>query len=192
MADLGEGPGKPGSPLIFRPKWGSNGRKKFFWRPGPLLISGSGWPPPPPPPHLKVGAATAYSKFHCAVQINKARIIRIRQGSASASKNYYNGCFWKSAIASVFHAKKQMRMQKSGLHEALTKMLLKWSYCICCYGHLLPIRQWIKGRGRSRYHAAWDSFSNFFLFWFISSFGIPLWYFTLWLLENFLRITTFL
>ena len=78
-----------------------------------------------PPPHLNVGAATAYSKFHCAVQINKARIITIRQGSACASKNYYNGCFWKSAIASVFHAKKQMQMQKSGLHEALAKMLLK-------------------------------------------------------------------
>ena len=50
----------------------------------------------------------------------------------------------------------------------------------------------IKGRGRSRYHAAWDSFSNFFLFWFISPFGIPLWYFILWFLKNFLRITTFL
>ena len=91
---------------------------------GPPLISGFVLPPPPPP-HLNVGAATAYSKFHCAVQINKARIITIRQGSACASKNYYNGCFWKSAIASVFHAKKQMQMQKSGLHEALAKMLLK-------------------------------------------------------------------
>ena len=97
-----------------------------------------------------------------AVQTKKARIITIRQGSASALKNYYNGCFWKSAIASVVHAKKQKILQKSGLHEALIKMLLKWSYCICRYGHLLPIRQWIKGRGRSRYHAAWDSFSNFF------------------------------
>ena len=92
----------------------------------------------------------------------------------------------------IVHAKKQKILQKSGLHEALIKMLLKWSYCICRYGHLLPIRQRIKGRGRSRYHAAWDSFSNFFLFWFISPFGIPLWYFILWFLENFLRITTFL
>ena len=137
-------------------------------------------------------APNTYSEFHCAVQTKKARIITIRQGSASALKNYYNDCFWKSAIASVVHAKKQKILQKSGLHEALTKMLLKWSYCICRYGHLLPIRQRIKGRGRSRYHAAWDSFSNFFLFWFISSFGIPLWYFILWFLENFLRITTFL
>ena len=98
--------------------------KNFFGDRAPSLSQGLD--DPPPPPHLKVGAATAYSKFHCAVQINKARIIiTIRQGSASASKNYYNGCFWKSAIASVFHAKKQMRMQKSGLHEALAKMLLK-------------------------------------------------------------------
>ena len=95
--------------------------KNFFGDRAPSLSQGLD----DPPPHLKVGAATAYSKFRCAVQINKARIIRIRQGSASASKNYYNGCFWKSAIASVFHAKKQMRMQKSGLHEALAKMLLK-------------------------------------------------------------------
>ena len=179
-------------PPYFSTKMRLEWPQKIFLETGPPPDLRGWMTAPPPPPHLKVGAATAYSKFHCAVQINKARIITIRQGSASASKNYYNGCFWKSAIASVFHAKKQMQMQKSGLHEALAKMLLKWSYCICCYGHLLPIRQWIKGRGRSRYHAAWDSFSNFFLFWFISSFGIPLWYFTLWLLENFLRITTFL
>ena len=47
-----EGPGGP-TPLIFRPKWGPKGGKKFFWRPPPPpLISGSGWPPhtPPPPP----------------------------------------------------------------------------------------------------------------------------------------------
>ena len=98
--------------------------KNFFGDRAPSLSQGRD-DRPHPPPHLKVGAATAYSKFHCAVQINKARIIRIRQGSASASKNYYNGCFWKSAIASVFHAKKQMQMQKSGLHEALAKMQLK-------------------------------------------------------------------
>ena len=98
--------------------------KNFFGDRAPSLSQGLD-DRSPPPPHLKVGAATAYSKFHCAVQINKARIITIRQGSASASKNYYNGCFWKSAIASVFHAKKQMQMQKSGLHEALAKMLLK-------------------------------------------------------------------
>ena len=96
--------------------------KNFFGDRAPSLSQGLD----DPPPHLKVGAATAYSKFHCAVQINKARIIiTIRQGSASASKNYYNGCFWKSAIASVVHAKKQKILQKSGLHEALTKMLLK-------------------------------------------------------------------
>ena len=40
MADLGEGPGEPGSPLIFRPKWG---RKNFFLRRGPALISGLPW-----------------------------------------------------------------------------------------------------------------------------------------------------
>ena len=52
-----EGPGGP-APLIFRPKWGPKGGKKFFWRPPPPLISGSGWPPhtrPPPPPPLSEG-----------------------------------------------------------------------------------------------------------------------------------------
>ena len=45
-----EGPGGP-APLIFRPKWGPKGVKKFFWRPPPPpLISGSGWPPHTPPP----------------------------------------------------------------------------------------------------------------------------------------------
>ena len=47
------GPWGPAS-LIFRPKWDPKGRKQFFWRPGPPLISGSGWPSPPPPPYLKV------------------------------------------------------------------------------------------------------------------------------------------
>ena len=70
-------------------------------------------------------APNTYSELHCAVQTKKARIITIRQGSASALKNYYNGCFWKSAIASVVHAKKQKILQKLGLHEALRKMLLK-------------------------------------------------------------------
>ena len=44
----GRGPGGL-PPLIFRPKWGPWGRKKFFWRlPPPTLISASGWPPPAP------------------------------------------------------------------------------------------------------------------------------------------------
>ena len=38
VADPGEGPWGPGSPLIFRPKWGPKGRKKFFWRPGPPYL----------------------------------------------------------------------------------------------------------------------------------------------------------
>ena len=36
-----EGPGGP-APLIFRPKWGPKGGKKFFWR------------PPPPPTYIRV------------------------------------------------------------------------------------------------------------------------------------------
>ena len=55
VADPEERPGVPVSPLIFRPKWGPKGRKKVFWRPGPPLISGSGWPAPPPPPSLSEG-----------------------------------------------------------------------------------------------------------------------------------------
>ena len=30
VADQGEGPGGPESPIMFRPNWGSKGRKKFF------------------------------------------------------------------------------------------------------------------------------------------------------------------
>ena len=35
--------GGPAHPLIFRPKWGPKGRKKFFSRRGPALISGLPW-----------------------------------------------------------------------------------------------------------------------------------------------------
>ena len=49
VADPGEGPGGSGPPLIFRPKWGPEDRKKTFLRPPPPpLISGSRWRPPPP------------------------------------------------------------------------------------------------------------------------------------------------
>ena len=48
-----EGPGGP-APLIFRPKWGPKGGKKFFWRPPPPhLYQGLDdrpTPAPPPPP----------------------------------------------------------------------------------------------------------------------------------------------
>ena len=44
LQDPGEGPGGPGSPLIFRPKWGPKSRKNFFWGLSPPPISGSGWP----------------------------------------------------------------------------------------------------------------------------------------------------
>ena len=36
VADQGEGPGGE-APLIFRPKWGPKGRKKFFWDRPPYL-----------------------------------------------------------------------------------------------------------------------------------------------------------
>ena len=84
----------------------------------------------------------------------------IRQGSASASKNYY-GCFWKSAIASAVHAKKQKLFQKLGLHETLAKILLKFA----------AMASWLQSDSRSKgvvdhvimqAHAARDSFSNFF------------------------------
>ena len=45
-------------PLIFRPKWGPKGRKKF-WGDGSSPISGSGWPLPPPHPVIwRSGSAT--------------------------------------------------------------------------------------------------------------------------------------
>ena len=46
VADPGEGTGGPG-PLIFRPKWGPKGRKKFFWRPPPLPFSQGPYDCPP-------------------------------------------------------------------------------------------------------------------------------------------------
>ena len=45
-----EGSGGP-APLIFRPKWGPKGGKKFFWRPPhPHLYKGLDDRPTPPPP----------------------------------------------------------------------------------------------------------------------------------------------
>ena len=35
------------TPLIFRLNWGPKGWKILFWRPGPPLMSGSGWPGTP-------------------------------------------------------------------------------------------------------------------------------------------------
>ena len=48
----GRGPGAP--LLMFRAKWGPNGREIWFWRPPPLSQSLDDCPPPPPPPYLKV------------------------------------------------------------------------------------------------------------------------------------------
>ena len=45
VVDPVEEPGRPGPPLIFRPKWGPKGEKKFFLRPPPLIL-GSGCPAP--------------------------------------------------------------------------------------------------------------------------------------------------
>ena len=62
----GRGPGArlPPPHLIFRPKWGPKGRKKFFFRRGPALISGSGWPAPPPTPLIwRSGSVNALSKL---------------------------------------------------------------------------------------------------------------------------------
>ena len=58
-----EGPGGP-APLIFRPKWGPKGGKKFFWRPPPPhLYQGlddrpTPAPPPPSPLIWRSGFAT--------------------------------------------------------------------------------------------------------------------------------------
>ena len=50
-ADLEEWPGGPGFPLIFRPKWGRKGRKKFFGdRPPPSVRVWMTAPLPAPPP----------------------------------------------------------------------------------------------------------------------------------------------
>ena len=64
VADQGR---DPGSPLIFRPNWGSKSRKNFLLRPGPPLISGSGWPPRPPYPKVWIRHWLASFSFLCAV-----------------------------------------------------------------------------------------------------------------------------
>ena len=88
-------------------------------------------------------ASNTYSEFHCAVQTKKARTITILQRSAIASKNCY-GCFWKSAVANAIHAKKQKILQKSGLHEALTKMLLN-DHIV-----LAAMASWLQSDSRSK------------------------------------------
>ena len=58
-ADPGKGPGSP--LLMFRAKWGPNGREIWFWRPPPLSQSLDDCPPPPPPLLIwRSGSATAY------------------------------------------------------------------------------------------------------------------------------------
>ena len=46
------------APLIFRPKWGPKGWKKFFCRPGPPLSQGLDDRPPPPLIWRESGSAT--------------------------------------------------------------------------------------------------------------------------------------
>ena len=48
VADPEERPGGPASPLFFEQNEAWRAEKTVFWRPGPPLISGSGWPAPPP------------------------------------------------------------------------------------------------------------------------------------------------
>ena len=50
VADPGEEPGWPGSPLFLDQNEARRAEKIFFETASPPLISGSGWPPIPPPP----------------------------------------------------------------------------------------------------------------------------------------------
>ena len=47
VADPEEGPGGPGSPLIFKPNWGPKGGKKIFWDQDPLFQGLDDRPLPP-------------------------------------------------------------------------------------------------------------------------------------------------
>ena len=65
-ADLGEWPGGPGFPLIFRPKWGRKGRKKFFGDRPPPYVRVWMTAPLPHPLIWRSGSATACSStFAC-------------------------------------------------------------------------------------------------------------------------------
>ena len=58
VADQGEGPGGPGTPLFSDQTVARRAKKKILETapPPPPINSGFGWPPapPPPPPYLKV------------------------------------------------------------------------------------------------------------------------------------------
>ena len=58
VADLGEGPGGSGPPLIFKPNWGPKGQKSVFWRSGPLLD-----------PSLKCSNQGDKSRWHSKLKI---------------------------------------------------------------------------------------------------------------------------
>ena len=61
VADLGEGPWGGGLPPYFYIKLRPEGPKKFFWKPGIPLVSGTGWlPPAHPPTYLNVWIRHCY------------------------------------------------------------------------------------------------------------------------------------
>ena len=63
-------------PLIFRPNWGPKGRKNFYLRPGPLLISGSGWPDPSSPRfYLKVWMLRDVKMFRYNIGIRDKHLV---------------------------------------------------------------------------------------------------------------------
>ena len=76
-------------PLIFRPKWGPKGRKKFFSGRRPPLSQGSGWRPPPLV--WRSGSATGIFCFpQCLISCSVISVLSIRK--------YFNNKYqWWSA-----------------------------------------------------------------------------------------------
>ena len=85
---LCSGGSRESHPLIFRPNWGPKGRNNFFLRPGPLLISGSGWQGPSSPRfYLKVWMLRDGKMFKYNIGIREKHLV-IAINASNTGANY--------------------------------------------------------------------------------------------------------
>ena len=90
VADPEEGPGGPGSPLIFKPNWGPKGGKKIFWDQDPLFQGLDDRPPPRP---LIWKSGSAIGLWYPGEMENTVRQnLRGGGGVGGANQVYYGQC----------------------------------------------------------------------------------------------------
>ena len=87
VADPEEGPGGPGSPLIFKPNWGPKGGKKNFWDQDPLFQGLDDRPPPRP---LIWKSGSAIGLWYPGEMENMVR--QNLRGGGGANQVYYGQC----------------------------------------------------------------------------------------------------